>query len=74
MRASWKIEQMFQAFKVIVSQGGGTYTQKAETGRSLWVQGQPGLQNKFQDSMVYTKKPCLEKQTDKQTNKKVSNQ
>jgi hypothetical protein len=27
----------------------------------LWVQGQPGLQNEFQDSQDYTEKPCLEK-------------
>ena len=25
----------------------------------LWVQGQPGLQNEFQDSWGYTEKPCL---------------
>ena len=27
----------------------------------FWVQGQPGLQSKFQDSQGYTEKPCLEK-------------
>ena len=27
----------------------------------LLVQGQPGLQNEFQDSQGYTVKPCLEK-------------
>jgi hypothetical protein len=27
----------------------------------FWVWGQPGLQNKFQDSQDYTEKPCLEK-------------
>jgi hypothetical protein len=26
----------------------------------FWVQGQPGLQSKFQDSRGYTEKPCLE--------------
>jgi hypothetical protein len=26
----------------------------------LWVLGQPGLQSEFQDSQVYTEKPCLE--------------
>jgi hypothetical protein len=25
----------------------------------LWVPGQPGLQNEFQDSQGYTEKPCL---------------
>ena len=36
-------------------------TWEAKAG-DLQVQGQPGLQNKFQDSQGYTKKPCLEKQ------------
>jgi hypothetical protein len=27
----------------------------------FWVWGQPGLQSEFQDSQVYTEKPCLEK-------------
>ena len=27
----------------------------------LWVWGQPGLQNEFQNSQGYTEKPCLEK-------------
>lgn len=31
----------------------------------LWVWGQPGVLNKFQDSLCYTVKPCLER------NKKV---
>jgi hypothetical protein len=35
----------------------------------FWVQGQPGLQSEFQDSQCYTEKPCLKKQTNKQTNK-----
>ena len=39
-----------------------------------WVPGQPGLQSEFQDSLGYTKKPCLENKTkqnktNKQTNK-----
>jgi hypothetical protein len=42
-------------------------TQEAEAGRSLRVQGQPGLQIKFQDSQVYTEIPYLK--TNKQTNK-----
>jgi hypothetical protein len=33
----------------------------------FWVWGQPGLQNEFQDSQGYTEKPCLGKQTNKQT-------
>ena len=36
----------------------------------LWVQGQPALQSKFQDSQVYTEKSCLQKLASKQTNKK----
>jgi hypothetical protein len=35
----------------------------------FWVRGQPGLQSGFQDSQGYTEKPCLGKQTNKQTNK-----
>ena len=35
----------------------------------FWVRGQPGLQSEFQDSQGYTEKPCLRKQTNKQTNK-----
>jgi hypothetical protein len=27
----------------------------------LWVRGQPGLENEYQDSQGYTEKPCLEK-------------
>jgi hypothetical protein len=41
----------------------------------FWVQGQPGLQNEFQDSHSYTEKLCLEKQkqkTKKQTNKQTN--
>lgn len=30
----------------------------------LWVQGQPGLLSKLQDSQDYTEKPCLEKKKD----------
>jgi hypothetical protein len=35
----------------------------------FWVRGQPGPQSEFQDSQGYTGKPCLNKQTNKQTNK-----
>jgi hypothetical protein len=35
-------------------------TPEAEAGGSLLVQGQTGLQIKYQDSQVYTEKPCLE--------------
>lgn len=37
-------------------------TQEAKTGRSLLVPDYPGLQNKLQDSQVYTKTHCLKKQ------------
>lgn len=40
-------------------------TGDADAGRSLWVQGQPDLQNEFQDSKSYTKKPCLFKKKKK---------
>jgi hypothetical protein len=33
------------------------------------VQDQTGLQSEFQDSQGYTEKPCLKKQTNKQTTK-----
>jgi hypothetical protein len=36
-------------------------TQEAETGGSLWVQGQPSLQSKLQDSQGYKEKPYLKK-------------
>ena len=37
-------------------------TQEAESGGSLWVRGQTGLQSKFQDRhQSYTEKPCLVK-------------
>jgi hypothetical protein len=36
----------------------------------LWVWGQTDLQNEFQVSQVYTKKPCLEKQNKTKQNKK----
>jgi hypothetical protein len=29
----------------------------------FWIQGQPGLQDEFQDSQGYTEKPCLETKT-----------
>jgi hypothetical protein len=34
------------------------------------VQGQPGLQNEFQDSQSYTEKPCLKKKTKNKTKQK----
>jgi hypothetical protein len=40
----------------------------------FWVQGQPGLQSEFQDIQGYTEKPCLEKQTNKQTKTKKQQQ
>jgi hypothetical protein len=44
-------------------------TQKARTGRALWVRGQPGLQNEFKNSQNYAGKPCLKNTENKQTNK-----
>ena len=38
----------------------------------LWVQGQPGLQIKFQDSQGYTEKPCLEKPKSNQLTKHIT--
>jgi hypothetical protein len=35
----------------------------------FWIRGQPGVQSEFQDSQGYTEKPCLKKQTNKQTKK-----
>jgi hypothetical protein len=37
---------------------------------NIWVQSQPGLQSKFQDSQGYTEKTCLERNT---TNKQTKN-
>ena len=37
-------------------------TRDAEAAGSLWVWGQPGLQNEFQDSESYREKPCLTNQ------------
>ena len=37
-------------------------TREAKADGSLWVQGQPGLQSKFQDNQGYKEKICLEKQ------------
>jgi hypothetical protein len=44
----------------------GPSTWEAEADRSLWNWGQPGLQSEFQDSQSYMKKPCLNKQANKQ--------
>ena len=48
-------------------------TLEAEAGGSLWVQGQPGLQNEFQNSQGYIAKTWLKKKKKKKklkTNKK----
>jgi hypothetical protein len=45
-------------------------TQDGEAGGSLWVQGLPGLESKFQDSQGYTEKPCPEKKQNKTKQKK----
>ena len=34
-------------------------TREVEAGGSLWIQGQPSLQTKFQDSQGYRVKPWL---------------
>jgi hypothetical protein len=36
----------------------------------FWVQGQPGLQSEFQDSLDYTEKPCLKKTKKQKTKNK----
>jgi hypothetical protein len=36
-------------------------TWEAETNRSLWIQGHPGLHSIFQGSQDYTVRPCLKK-------------
>ena len=38
---------------------------EAEAGKSQWVQGQPGLQRKFQDSQAYTQSNCIKKEEKK---------
>jgi hypothetical protein len=52
----------------MVTQSFNLSTWEAKAGRSLWVQGQPGLQSEFQDSQGYTEKPCLGK-TERKTNR-----
>lgn len=42
---------------------------EAEAGGCLGVQGQSGLQSKFQDRQGYTEKPCLGKKKVCQNNK-----
>ena len=47
-------------------------TWEAEAGGSLCVQGQPDLQNEFQNSQDHTVKPCLKKAKEAYTYKKCS--
>ena len=47
-------------------------TQKAEAGKSLWVWGQPCLQNQFQDSQGVTQKNLVLKNQNKQTSKQTT--
>lgn len=55
----------------LVAQAFNPSTWEAEAGRSLWVQDQPGLQNKFQVSRGYTERLCFKtKQTTTPTRKK----
>ena len=42
---------------------------EAEAGGSLWIRGQPGLQNELQDREDYTEKPYLKKQKGKEKEK-----
>ena len=49
-------------------------TQEAEAGRSLWVQGQPGLQIEFQDSQGYTENPYLNKTKQNKTKQNKTKQ
>jgi hypothetical protein len=44
-------------------------TREAEAGRFL--EFEPGLQSEFQEGQGYTEKPCLEKQKNPKTNKKL---
>ena len=39
-------------------------TQKAQAGRSLQIQGQPGLESEFQHSQDYKGKPCFKNKQD----------
>ena len=43
-----------------------TFNQKAEAGRYLWVLSQPVIQSEFQDSQIYTEKPCLKNRVPKE--------
>jgi hypothetical protein len=45
----------------VVVQAFSPSSQKAEAGGSTWVQGQSGLQSKFQDSQGYTEKLSKER-------------
>jgi hypothetical protein len=45
-------------------------TWEAEAGGSLWVQGQPGLQNEFQDRQGYTEKQSPKKEKQEKEKKK----
>ena len=45
-------------------------THDADAGRSLWVQGQPGLNSEFQDSQGYGERLCLK---EKQKQNKAKN-
>jgi hypothetical protein len=66
---------MHDSFWVVVAHTFNHGSLEVEAGRSLWVRGQTGLQNKFQESQDYMKKLWIKeqnnknKQTNKQTNK-----
>lgn len=45
--------------------------QRAQAVRSLWVQGQPNLQNEFKDSQGYPKKPSLKEKRKKEKKRRT---
>lgn len=44
---------------VVHTLSSSTLEVEARASETLWVQGQPGLQSKFQYSQDYEEKPCL---------------
>ena len=51
-----------------------TNTWEVETGRSLWIWGQCGLQSEFQDSQSYMIRPCLKRNKHNNNNKQTNKQ